>query len=384
VSLLQKGAITRRGGLPTFKPIGLAPQKAVANAGGADALRDTFQRKVVYDGTRFFIVYWNATTKDLFYTSSLDAVTWEAAVSLGSFSVGPYYGGNADVLYPNNGALTPPIGESFQLSICFSGSNGANWYGSTYNIVGATLSNVRNTQMSSGSAQGGSLALDLDASTQYWVLHGAAYLQLGEWATGHATSTDVPHGGTTTGGAQILPYKTASPYKLFVLAKGGDNKLYYNVANDGVGSFVGSFAAIATLGTGFSDWCACTEAQGVGDPEIIHMVYIKSTGELCYQKFESDALGSEVELAASGASYPVIACGTSDRLYVFYVKSGKIWLLHFDGSTWQTAIGLFTSSHSYNTPAYLSCNQNVQSGKICLVWVEGTSTYEVWFCYLED
>lgn len=135
---------------------------------------------------------------------------------------------------------------------------------------------------------------------------------------------------------------------------------------------------------GFSDWCACTEAQAVGDPEIIHLVYVKSSGELCYRKFESDSLSGEEVLVASGASYPVIGCGSNGKLYVFYARNGKIWVIHNNGN-WLNPVELYTASHTYDTPVYLSCNQNVQTGKICLVWCEGTgSPYAVWFCYLED
>ena len=117
----------------------------------------------------------------------------------------------------------------------------------------------------------------------------------------------------------------------------------------------------------------------------MHLVYIKSTGELCYNKFENDELGVEKVLVASGASYPVIAVGSGGKLYISYVKDGKIWIIHFNGIFWLSAVELFTTEHTYNNPAYLSSNQNVQNDKICLVWTEGSSSpYEVWFCYLED
>jgi hypothetical protein len=89
-------------------------------------------------------------------------------------------------------------------------------------------------------------------------------------------------------------------------------------------------------------------------------------------------------LVASGASYPVIAVGKGGRLYVFYVREGVIKLLKFNGVFWEKEQTLFPN-HAYNNPAYLSTNQNVQFGKICLVWTEGKATpYEVWFGYLED
>jgi len=224
----------------------------------------------------------------------------------------------------------------------------------------------------------------LKGDNEYWVYHRSVSLGLGYWATSRATAA-VSYGGTTTGGAQILRYKTSSPYNMFVLAKDASNKLYYNTANEACTAFLGSFTEIATLGTGFSDFCACSEAQNIGDPERIHIVYIKSTGGLCYRKFENDSLTSEKVLLTSGASYPVVAVGSNGKVYVCYVKNGKIWVIYYNGKMWFSPVELFTKDHSYNNPVYLSSSQNVQSGKICLVWAEGTaSPYEVWFCYLED
>jgi hypothetical protein len=105
---------------------------------------------------------------------------------------------------------------------------------------------------------------------------------------------------------------------------------------------------------------------------------------LCYRKFENDAWSGETVLVASGASYPVIAVGEGGRLYVFYVKNGTIKLLRFNGTFWESERTLFPS-HKYDNPAYLSTNQNVQNGKICLVWTEGSaSPYKVMFAFLDD
>jgi hypothetical protein len=147
-----------------------------------------------------------------------------------------------------------------------------------------------------------------------------------------------------------------------------------------------SFAEIATSTSGFSTFSAASEADSImlSPASRVHLVYIKSTGELCYRKFENDAWSDETVLVASGASYPVIAVGKAGRLYVFYVKDGVIKLLKFNGVFWESERTLFPS-HKYDNPAYLSCNQNVQNGKICLVWTEGSaSPYKVMFAYLDD
>lgn len=386
--MLRKGTITRRGGLPTFKPTGLAPQKAVSGLTNNDPTRDTYQRKVFYDGTNFFVVYLDSANKQVKYVASSDGITWTSAIVLWTYSVGPYFGGNIDVQYPNRGAKDVN-GASADLSMVFSGSNGTYFYWYPFTISGQVLNALTSSTIVASDAQGGSVVANINSLFEHLVYHRSAYLNLGRVPSFglNLSSTDVSYGGTTTGGSQVLPYQTSGDYDIMVLAKGGDNKLYYNTAYIAASPYawrLANFAEIATLGTGFSDFCSCSEAQNVGDPERIHIVYVKSTGELCHRKFENDALGSETVLVSSGASYPVIACGADGRLYVFYVKDAKIYVIHFKGG-WQNPVGLFTAEHAYDTPTYLSCSQNVQSGKICLVWCEAEdSTFAVWFCYLED
>ena len=378
----------RRGGLPTFKPMGLAPQKVVETDEG-DPTRDTYQRKVFYDSVNFFVVYWDLSTLKIKYVTSTDGEAWSSSTDLLTISSGLYYGGNVDIVYPNHGTKDVN-GASADLAIHYvSGGDLAFWR--PYVISGASLVlKVGRAQGGLQLAQGGSVLSNLNGSIDYAIFHQNHVVTLGIGIHGSSSiglmdsDQSVPYGGTTTGGAQLLPYKTSSPFNMFALAKGSDNKLYYNIVIDPTGKFQDGFSEIATLGTSFSDFCACSEAQAAGDPERVHLVYIKSTGELCYNKFENDELGVEKVLVASGASYPVIAVGSGGKLYISYVKDGKIWVIHYRGA-WFKPVELFTADHTYNNPAYLSSNQNVQSGKICLVWTEGTATpYEVWFCILED
>jgi len=382
VSLLRKGTITRRGG----KPFGLAPQK-VTGANRSDPTGNTYQRKVFYDGVDFFIIFrdYNPATNyhPIMYSVSDNGLLWDTSVLYNTDI--PQYAGGLDVNYPNRGAKDG-AGAAFNVSVHYSTSSICYWR--PYVISGRTL--VAGNSLGSGQAspQAGTIVSNLNGQYEYILFHRDTtyrYVRtLRMPAITYDASVALSWGGTTTGGNQLLPYKTGSPYKMLALCKGGDGKLYWNIVNEPTATFALSFTEIATLGTGFNDFCAASEAQNIGDPERIHLVYIKSTGELCYRKFQNDSWSGETVLVASGASYPVIACGENGRLYVFYVKDGVIKLLKFNGVSWESERTLFPS-HSYNNPAYLSSNQNVQNGKICLVWTEGTaSPYEVWFCSLED
>jgi hypothetical protein len=254
-------------------------------------------------------------------------------------------------------------------------------------IIGQTLSRTNLLANAASDAVGISLCMCLD--TGYYVSYfRPGYLWVTEAYNLKYSTYALDGHNTTNGGTRLLPYKSSSPFKMLLLVKKGDSTLHYSVVTPSFGSAptIGGFTAIGvTLASGFETFCATSEVQNISDPERIHLVYIKSTGELCYRKFENDAWSGETVLVASGASYPVIAAGEGGRLYVFHVKDGKIWFIKYDGANWRDPIEFWTDQHTYNNPAYLSTNQNVQGGKICLVWTEGTaSPYQVWFSYIED
>lgn len=382
---LRIGAVIRR-----VSKVDLAPQK-VAETNASDATRDTFQRKVFYDNVNFFVFYWDEPSLTIKYASSKDGRLWKP-YSLITFTAKPFYGGNVDVEHRLG---VDKYGRRYNVGLAFLSPTGYTWWLYNYWIQGSTLSRygpdgfLYAYSYSGVKAKGRSVTISLDGSHEIWATHATDGVALGEWASVKTRSTAVPYIKDTTGGVQILKYKSSSPYTLFLLVKGGDSVLYFSkVAGDG-SAFLGTFSEIATLGEGFSDFCGASEAQNIGDSEIIDMVYIKSTGELVHRSFLNDALTDEKVLCSSGASYPVIAIGKGGRRYVFYVKDGVIKmqkLLNING-----AVSILTPErtlfprHNYRNPVYLSTNQNAQHRKICLVWTEGFSPpFEVWFCYLRD
>jgi len=377
----------RRGGLPTFKPSGLAPQK-IGESTSNWATGDTHQRKTFYNGVRFFGFFWEgAPNRRILYTSSLAGITWETPAELVLFSIAPGAGtraGNIDVVLKTS-------------AICyytFIGSDTQSVYNRRGNISNSSISEVilYGYSEAGASAIGGRLGLTLDRLYSLSHLANVEYVKVVNcWVTDPWSATTIhealpPDFSNDSGGCALVPYKSSSPYDLLVLVKQGtDNLLYYSILHHDTELVDTPMTSMeATLAEGFSTFCASSEVLAEGDPERVHLVYIKSTAELCYRRFQNDAWSIEKMLVASGASYPVIACGSNGKLYVFYVKDAKIWVIHYNGRVWLKPTVLF-SEHSYNNPTYLSSNQNVQNGRICLVWTEGTaSPYEVWFCYLED
>lgn len=363
--LMRKGLLTRR----QLLLLNVSP-RIVATLANGDATRDTYQRKVFYDGKHFFVWYYDATSQQLKYTTSADGIMWTTPVAMTTFSAFPYYGGNVDLQYP-------------ALELMFMGSNGNYAYQYFFTINGTTLTYGLSNSISAATSQGGSIVVNLDGL--FFLLYhrfaaSISRVTLFEQGVTAVEDQSISYGGVSTGGCQLLPYKTSAPYDMFALAKDASNVLYYNVALESL-AWGSTFAAnpIATLTTSFSDFCGCSQAQNLGAPQVVHIVYIKSTGQLCYRNYQNGVLSAELVLVASGASYPVIAVDGLGNLYVFYVRNGAIKLMKYAGEAWGSEQP-FYPQHSYNTPAYLSTNQIVQNGAICLVWMEGTGApYSLYF-----
>jgi hypothetical protein len=183
-------------------------------------------------------------------------------------------------------------------------------------------------------------------------------------------TTSVPYGNPNnplaTGGNQVLNYKTSSPYHLLCLAVGNDTKMYWSIFNVTTPQFkTKPFNDLGvTLGVGFDSFCATSEAQDIGDPEKIHLVFRNNTG-LYYMKFESGAWSSVTAFGVVG-TFPTLAADDSGNLVFTYVSSSKIYYKT------KTPLGSWSSSAAlgtgYTSAAYLSSNQNMDSGEILLVW----------------
>jgi hypothetical protein len=359
---------------------GLAPQK-VADANCDWATGETHQSKIVYG--RIFAIFFahDPSNKVVRYGTSRNGLSWSITSLTMSYPMPR--GGNFDLMLKDS--------NSFYFVLLDALDGAWRLYNYRVDVTDLSLA-IRGLWTYSLYPN------QIFASKLVRNLNGKAYVvQHGNYGSrilyvpdpfdyGSYTSFSAVGWSANSGGVQLLNYKTSSPfYMLLIIKQGTDNTLFYGIVDPETLSLTTPMTSMnVTLPLGFSDFCAASEVQNVGDPERIHLVYIKGTGELCYRKFENDAWSDETVLVASGASYPVVAVGEGGRLYVFYVKDGVIKLLKFNGTFWENERTLFPN-HAYDSPAYLSTNQNVQNGKICLVWTEGSaSPYKVMFAYLDD
>jgi len=356
--------------------------KVVSGQANSNLTLDTFQRKVFYHGGYYYVIFWSANDSTLKYSSSLDGINWNTPTTLLTFGTAvPKLGGFGDLAYPRHEQLS--LGnQTFDVSIVIHRNNLL--YIRWWNAINGSLVSMTGTiatSLSGTNAYGLHKFAALKGTwTDTWARAYQTFCETGIFAAikGQSSLTI----SSTTGGNQVLAYETQGNYYMLLISKDANNVLYSKRITPGGGLIGDSWTTIATLSSGFSSFCACTEAQETGAPQRIHLAYIKLTGELCYKKFENLTWGEEVTIESSGATYPVLATDTNGSVYLFYVKDGEIKKRIKTGANWPDSITLI-SGHTFNSPIYLSTNQYVQNGKICLVWTETGTSYEVWF-YQQD
>jgi len=379
VSLLRKGAITRRAGRPD-------PASKVAESTSPLATAWIMQRKVFYDANYFFVFYYNGADSKFKACSSALGKVWGSPRDVRTIAIMTYLylGQGIDVHWDESLAKATavvPYGEWFlwQRLLTTGGvlvveAESCPVAYINHFIVAPRHGYNNDNILCYHQAVQPPLSIkrgDMIAYNTRNIANG--------WMT---KATDWGIYSNENGGSVTLTREIGNNDQAIYIVKDGDNALYWGYLKTSFVTFPPTSLGIICA-DGFNTLSGCSETElglGVGKQ---HIVYIKSTGELCHMSFNGSWSSEEV-LVESGASYPVIACGSDGKLYVFYVKNRKIMLKKYDASAWLAEQQPFLG-HDYNNPAYLSSNQNVQNGKICLVWTEGTATpYAVWFCYLED
>ena len=372
-----------------YTPVGLAPQKVV-DSESPTATGWVVQRKTFYDGSYFWAFFYESADLKFKCKSSLNGITWGALQEF-VFQEKPekmYLGQGIDVRWDdsiNKLIIANPDGEAFWWARCDTSGGVLNverlhapGYSTAYFIVAPRHGYIENKVLDYYQAVQPAISEKRRDVISY---HARDISGDGGWDYNPS-----PKWGTYSdenGGSVTLTREVGGEDRAIYVVKDADNSLWWGYLNTSFITYP-PISLATTLATGLNSLSGCTETElGLGTGKQ-HIVYIKSTGELCHRSFDG-AWSAERILVESGASYPVIACGGGGRLYVFFVKDEKIWVKHFDGRRWYYDAELFTLGHTYNNPTYLSTNQVVQDGKICLAWTEGTSApYEVWFCYLED
>ena len=356
MSLLQKGRIKRRGGKPAVKP------RQVGTSTSSLATAYSIQRKVFY-GSLFRVFYWDGS--DVIYKKSSNGRSWISEDTLWSYIYGR--AGGTDVFLDEDTVYAFTlgyVGELYRTYFRRGDLDDAISWAALKSILSHSVYHIGGslTKLTTGKL--------IVAWHSYFESRVTSYYSNNDgdsWSYDHIGTAAVT---STTGGCLILPMGAG---KAMCLVKDSANKLQSFLYDTTWGSAV-------EVATGLQNGWGFFSGVNLGD--VIHVAYIDSSSVLKYVKY--DGSWGTPETLATSASHPAIIAGSSDKLYVFYVKDGEIKLRRFDGSSWLAEETAFRD-HTYDTPTYLSSNHTAQDGKICLVWTEGTaSPYEVWFCYLED
>ena len=325
-------------------------------------LGDTFQSKVMYDGSYFYIAALDNVSLKVLYFSGQGNGDWGDWTQLRSLPSLPYLETGSIDLTLRNGSST--LGE-----YCYaSGSNGGTTYMAQISLSGGTMtsSNI-NGLAGKGSVQGGTIASLLDGN-DYSIWHrdsttNRIYLQKQGGTQDGATVSSVTHGNTTTGGNVLVPYNTTAPYQALAIVKDASNTFYWNLFDPSTyatTSWVNAWQQFAVGTSGFSDFSVTYEANAV------HMVYLDASENLMYNKFSNQAWGTASQVVASGSAYPTISIDGSGTLYLTYVAGGIVKCKSKTGAgSWSSEQSI---SGQYLNAASLSSSKVSQSGRISLVW----------------
>lgn len=346
----------------------------------ANATGNPFQRTVFYDGSYYFVFFWNRTCRTIQHVSSADGTTWSAAMNaslLGILTFAKYPLGGWDI--------TPSRQATNEYALSETGSDGQSVTWCPFNTTGATTSWATGGALAGGTTRHSNYVTSkLDGARDMQIYERSVYVGLAYHTIANAnpagTSTGVPY-GATSGGAQLLTYQTSGLYNCLAIAKGGDNKLYSCAVNGSSLVFMGSWTELATLGAGFESFCATTEAQSIGASEIVHVAYVNSVGSLIYRSYSSDAWSPETAITTNATdptiTYPTLAVDDSGNLVLTYVKNSRIYYRTKTPTGSWSSEGYVGSQYgdSFGSAAYLSSSQYVQNGEIMLVWTGVDVTY---------
>ncbi len=340
-----------------------------------NATWNSFQRKTwkTEEGC-YFIVFFQLDSNTLEYVASTDGEVWEPSTQLFLFSTYPH--GGFDVEYPSYDNYYVP----HEGIMAYTGSADGAYY-LPFNVSGTTIQKLTGAADGSHWPNGISIASSLAGDFSYRVFHRNRIivpiqndtLLLRAPAIQEDLDLSMPYGDGMSIGCQVLRYLTESPYDMLTIQKAGNQSFHYNVIDATARDWMyDSFLPLsATGGHSHEDWCATSEAEQLGDPERIHLVFADvASSELYYMKFESDAWNSPAALGVTG-NYVTLNVDDSGNLLLTYVSANSIYYMTKpSGGSWSSPNVLTTA----NNPGYCSSNHNEQDGEILLIYTDSVTT----------
>ena len=331
----------------------------------SSALSFGIQRKLVFDGTYWWLFVWDGTYLSYYYSKDLQ--TWTRGGAVWSYS--PYFrAGGADVRISGN---TVYIAQLYYSSIYYSYyvyfikgtiSGTTILWGSTVTVFSSDSYHV-----------GGSLAIGSDG--KLWIaLHSYSPGVVAYYSTDGGstwTRTTVSNSiaiSASTGGVVIVPMSSG---KMMVLVKDANNNLYYSIWS---GS---SWSSPAQIASGVANGWGYFSATSNGD--VVYLAYVDSSGNIKFMKYTGTSWTTATTIAtASTTSHPVVEYDYTNKIiYIFWVNSGTIYLASStdDGATW--SVKSVASDSSITANDAISGAVQVYNNLAVLVYLTGSAPYTV-------
>jgi len=301
------------------------PEAAVVSTGitstSSSALSFGIQRKIVYDGSKWWLFVWDGSYLSYYYSTDLS--TWTRSGTVWSYA--PYdRAGGADVRISGS---TVYIAQAY-----YSGNYYIYFIKGT--ISGTTImwGSIKTVATSANVINGGGIGVGTDG--KLWIVYDSVgYIYASYSADGGSTWTGTTVGSTTssftTGGNIIVPLSNG---KMMVINKNSNNNLLFSIWGGSSWSTPTQFASGVANGWGYFS------ATSNGD--VVYLAYVDSSGNIKFMKYTGTSWTSATTIAtASTTSHPVVEYDyVKNIIYVFWVNSGTIYVAYSTdgGTTWTT------------------------------------------------
>ena len=323
----------------------------------SSALSFGIQRKIVYDGLKWWLFVWDGSYLAYYYSTDLS--TWTRSGTVWSYA--PYgRAGGADVRI---------FGSTVYVTQAYYGGNYYIYFvKGTISGTTITWGTIKLVVTSTGFIIGGGIGVGTDG--KLWIVYNNAdYIYASYSADGGSTWTSTAVGSTTTstttGGNIIVPMSSG---KMMVIHKNSDNNLVFSIWGGSSWSTPTQIASGVANGWGYF--------SAVSNGDVVYLVFTDSSGNINFMKYSGTAWSSPTTIATTSAtSHPVVEYDyASNTIYVFWVNSGTIYVTYSTdgGTTWTTRDVGNDSSITANDA--VSGATQVYNGLAVLAYLTGTTS----------
>jgi len=340
-----------------------------------------FQRKSFYANGRFWVFYGDGA--NMVYRTSIDGLTWSPAIIVRASNDGRFFSVWFDGTYLH---YAYALASSIYYRRGIPNSDGTITWSAAEQTVSTTYNKAYSPTVSVDSNGYVWIGyLDYDGLTNYYPYVIRSGNNDGTWGT---TPSGFPYQLSTTSSnywhASVIPLTSG---KMLVVYAYGGSTVYVRSWNGSAWN-----TEVATTSTIENSISGSFSVVAQGDDA--HLVFLKNSGyDILYTKYTyaSNSLEAETTLQAGapiGTSPLISINSTTNDLYVFWAGSptaNHIYYKKYTASTgtWENPVDWIAETEALTGASYLTCFYQTYGGRIGLLYVTKTASYNIKFVFLQ-